>query len=296
MITGATLIDYRERCSLKDFFIRRLKRAVAPFFICSAVAFFVYAPWQLTDWASLSFYRQFIHAVLDYQYMSAYWFFYPLFALYLSIPVLAQIEDKIKTFTYMIIYGGITLVIIPFIARLIDWNSPLFAIAAPVCGAYVLYMLLGYVLNNCRLPKVWRLTIYIAGIVGTLTRLFGDIYGTPPGGPFTENYRGYMNLPAMLQAVAIFLFIKETEWQKLPTWVSKLVNLIKPHTLGIYLLHMYFIESAPAQWYPTLLFRTLGAIIIFILSLIASALLAQIPVISAVLGKGSPQWLKKIRK
>ena len=296
MISGVTLIDYSLRCSLKDYFIRRFKRAFVPFILCSAAAFLIYAPWSLHDFATWDFYKSFILDVLNYRYMNVYWFFIPLFAIYLSMPVLTQIRNKVKTFTYMIIYGLITLVAVPFFCNLFNIASGIGAIASPLTGSFLLFALIGYVLHNTSLPRAVNVTIYAAGAAGWLMMFAGTLACTPLGGPFSPLFRGYLNLPAILQASALFLLFKNTNWEQIPCFLKKIINFIKPHTLGIYLIHMHIIGSIAYRYIwlqSSLLYRTLGSVLIFVICLFLSNMLAQIPVTSWAMGKSTPNWLKK---
>ena len=193
-----------------------------------------------------------------------------------------------RPYTYLIIYGALSLVVLPFICRLCHWNTPLQQLASPLTGGFVLYLLIGYVLHNTNLKRCWRMVIYAGGWAGVLMHFFGTIHFTPPGGPFAEYFKGYLNLPAMLQAAAIFLFIKENTPKEVPPGLKKLVDLIKPHTLGIYLLHMYFINLIVDyfnSFSATLWFRTLGSLLIFMLSCLLASLLTKIPVLKLALGK-----------
>lgn len=53
-----------------------------------------------------------LDGILNVRYMEVYWFFIPLFGVYLSILVLASIKDKMKAFSY-----GSALGIIPYPVR-----------------------------------------------------------------------------------------------------------------------------------------------------------------------------------
>lgn len=82
MLSGATLVDYRERYNTKAFFIHRFSKTLPPFLFWSVVSVFwaVYSQHSLpvdmlTDW------RAWIDIIFNTKAMSIYWFFIPLFAL-----------------------------------------------------------------------------------------------------------------------------------------------------------------------------------------------------------------------
>lgn len=103
MITGATLLDYRLRYSTKVFFQKRFTKTGIPFIFWSIVSIFwaVYISHYLPP-DVLSNLGSFLDAIVNTKGMSIYWFFPPLFALYLVIPVFLKfpkINGKIHFYT-----------------------------------------------------------------------------------------------------------------------------------------------------------------------------------------------------
>lgn len=102
MITGITLLNYTKRYDTKTFFIRRLKKTVIPFIFWSLVAllfriyFFKDISWTVVTIGYI------VDGVLNTKFNSLYWFFPPLFGLYLSIPLFACLDEnkKIKKLLY----------------------------------------------------------------------------------------------------------------------------------------------------------------------------------------------------
>ena len=98
MISGVTLVDYHERYSDKVFLKKRLLKTVVPFLFWSTVA---YIYWILRYNEGV-FYRnplRIISGMLNSEYIGIYWFFLPLFAIYLAMPIITRIQDKIKVFS-----------------------------------------------------------------------------------------------------------------------------------------------------------------------------------------------------
>ena len=50
----------------------------------------------------------------------------------------------------------------------------------------------------------------------------GTMYVTSPDGPISGMFKGYANLPAVLQAAGLFLFVKNIDFQKIPRSVIRL--------------------------------------------------------------------------
>lgn len=111
MLSGATLVDYRERYNTKAFFIHRFSKTLPPFLFWSVVSVFwaVYSQHSLpvdmlTDW------RAWIDIIFNTKAMSIYWFFIPLFALYLCIPFISSVPEtaRIKVFGFAFLYSFIS--------------------------------------------------------------------------------------------------------------------------------------------------------------------------------------------
>ncbi len=291
MISGATLIDYRERCTTVDYFKKRFWRAVVPFFCWSLIALLFFTHCNFVNQPAGAAIKTVVRDVINYKYMPYYWFFYPLFAVYLCIPVLAQIQNKIKTFTYMIIYAFLSIVLLSFLIRFFGIkNMNTGALYSPMTGGYLIYPLLGYVFSRVTLPRKWRLLLYAAGIAGTALHIWGTIHYSPPGAPISTLFKGYLNFPAIFQAVALFVFFKEINWEKLPSFLLKIIDFIKPHTLGIYLLHGFFISCIAKNYKAitsSIYYRTFGAAGIFLLCLLITVLISAIPGIRLIMGAGT---------
>ena len=104
MITGATLIDYRERYDTKTFFKKRLLKVIIPLIIWSIIYFiinFFKGKFSIND---LSF-----KFVFEYFFLvktnPIFGFFVVIIGIYLAIPVISLIpqETRRKAFLYIII-------------------------------------------------------------------------------------------------------------------------------------------------------------------------------------------------
>lgn len=276
MITGITLIDYRERCSTREFFIRRIKRTVVPFVIWSFIAYlWVNRHVDHIDLSPLHIAK----GIVFHRFISIYWFFIPLFAIYLSIPVLSLIQSKIKCFTYMAIYFLVTVSIGEVLA---DCNIDVIpkGLHLPVCGGFLIYPLLGYVLHNISIGAKGRFAIYLAGILATIAHFYVTAYIPNADGSINCLLKGYLKFPAVLQASAILVFAKyNTSFIMDTLHLRKIVDYIKPTTLSIYLVHIYcyhamcslFMDKTSPAQYMT------GAVVCFALVVLAVRGLQRLP-------------------
>lgn len=115
-----------------------------------------------------------IAMIANTQVISIYWFFIPLFSVYLSIPILSLIPSNLRVgvFKYSAIISFVLYGIIPCFARVLDipYNNGLQISAV---SGYMCYILIGYLISHCDIKKRNRIVLYILGVVGFLFHLLG---------------------------------------------------------------------------------------------------------------------------
>lgn len=149
MISGATLMDYRKRYSTEEFFKKRFWKTVVPFLIWSVVGivwmYFNYGehPVGILDA---------IQAIGMTKYVDIYWFFPTLFSVYLAMPLLSCVPEKMRkrVFAYAIAAYFIVEALLPLIFELLKmpFNSDF---CMPAVAGYLVYTLLGYWISHYEL-------------------------------------------------------------------------------------------------------------------------------------------------
>lgn len=280
MLTGATLLNYREKYSTKVFFKKRLTRTFLPFLLWSLLkAFELIIKGRLDDVSIFSVIDLIINTKLPS--MDVYWFFIPLFGIYLSIPVLSLIAKKenISILWYMVVCAFITWSCLPLIFELfhIPFNgSLLFPLNG---GGYILFVLLGYLLFHIELSKKTRYFVYCAGILSFLFRYLGTYYLSINEGVLVRTFFSYTQFHSVLLAVSVFVLIKywNNEWLYSH---SKFIRYLSSCSLGIYLMHRIFMDkflryshvaSDDVYW------RFLGAFLTYIVCLTLVSIIKRIP-------------------
>ena len=296
MISGATLMDYREKYSTKEYFVRRAIRAGIPFLAwkIGCVLALGGLPWGHIVSRETVFI--FLNELYNSSIIGVYWFFLPLFVIYLSIPFLSSVRDKRTNLGYVIAWS----VLVMAAQLLIDFLKWKWGLGAsldlnmgklsPVVSAYpLLYPLLGYWLATYEIPQKYRISIYLLGIAGFLMHFVGTMYVTSPDGPISGMFKGYANLPAVLQAAGIFLFVKNIDFEKFPRAVLRLCAFIKPYTFFVFLSHFYFVLYV--QQYPkvfsSIYFRMFGSLTIFAVCILLGWLIGKCTV-------GPLAWLRPV--
>ena len=294
MISGATLMDYRDKYSTKVYFIRRAIRAGIPFLAWKTGCVLVMGHLPYGHFFSWETALIFLNEFCNSSIISVYWFFLPLFVIYLSIPFLASVREKRTNFGYVIAWSVLVMaaqMLINFLKWKFGWTIDLnMGKLSSVVSAYpLLYPLLGYWLATYEIPRKYRIAIYLLGIAGVLLHFAGTIYVTSPDGPINGMFKGYANLPAVLQAAGLFLFVRNIDFGKFPRAALRLCAFIKPYTFFVFLSHFYFVLYV--QQYPkvfsTIYFRSFGSLTIFAVCILLGWLIGKCTV-------GPLAWLRPV--
>lgn len=240
MITGATLIDYRERYDTKTFFKKKLLKVIIPLIIWSIIYFiinFFKGKFSIND---LSF-----KFVFEYFFLvktnPIFWFFVVIIGIYLAIPVISLIpqETRRKAFLYIII---ITFVFNQFLPDLLyhlnlnynyDLKFPL------TYSGWISFIFIGYYIDKYEIVKKHRVIIYVLGIIGFLTMVVPTIFISYHKNESCSWFDEYYDAPCVLYSASVFLFFKsKINNNQIVTKIMPFFNFVAPTTLGIYVLHI----------------------------------------------------------
>lgn len=238
MLCGATLLNYKERYSTKTYFIKRLTKVFLPFIFWSFIAllFNIYV-YHFCNIENLNI-KYIITGIFHYKFMFVYWFFIPLFQLYIIIPILALINktSRIKLFLSMFIL----IFLLNFYAIYIlqyGWDSTI-----RFFNLGFMYLLLGYILSNTELKKKTKSILYILGVLGFLMHFIGILILSDNMLAF-HLFKDYDKLPCILYSVTIFVPIKDVASKIYSNKKLKLmIEYFKEYTYATYIIHMYVIN------------------------------------------------------
>lgn len=286
MLTGATLLDYRERYSTKIFFQKRIVRTVFPFIIWSIISIIwsVYCahylePQEIASW------QGWVNAILNCKGLSIYWFFPPLFAMYLSFPVLSSIpsEKRKHVYMYMIAYGFLSFSLVPNVCTYfgVYINGEL---KSPLNGTgYLIFPLIGYWITKYPISKKVRTWIYSFGVFGWAIRFIYTLVASLRNGYIDQTMFGYTNYPSVFLGVAVFVWFWYHDWSALnkPKVVSVLRTL-SGASLGVYLIHFYLMKAIVSFFHipmQSIIWRTAGIPLVYLISLAAVLIGKKAPIV-----------------
>ena len=284
MLTGATLMRYRDRYDTKTFLSKRIKRTVIPFVAWSLIWYLLIS----TRYGGVHLGpRSFINMMLNNQIEPVYWFFFPLFSIYLSMPLLSLLVDNKKVLAYGVGVSFILQSVLPFILPIIgiNWSGSISILAL---SGNLLYTALGYLLSTTELTKRQRMMIYILGILGTIIRFVYTAVSSEATGTVDRLYFNFLAFPAVLQGAAVFTLFKNIDFSFIGAKGVRLLRTVSSCSLGVYLIHEpildYFVFSPHWLNVPvtSIMLRTVGVIIIYLCCVGVILLLKKIPLVRKI--------------
>ena len=283
MISGATLMNYRERYDTKTYLIKRFIRVGIPFLAWSTInlAWKSYVGRIEFKWSL----QYIISLFWNNRIENVYWFFAPLFAVYLCIPVLSAMKQDRRMLKYMAGCGILTYSILPLLCEIcgLVFNPNYYF---PMTGGYVVYVILGYLLSTEELNIKQRYCIYGSAILCMMIRYFSTVLFSGENGLY-KVFWGYVNFPAVGLAVGVFVFFKHIKWDKLFSSVSKakIVTSMASASFGIYLIHMIVLNGffvCGVNKYG-LKWRMLGPVLVYMISLSIVKFMQRVPIIKKII-------------
>lgn len=284
MLTGATLMRYRDRYNTKTFLSKRVKRTVIPFVAWSLIWFILYS--TRNDGVHLGP-RTFINMMLNNQIEQVYWFFFPLFSIYLSMPLLSLLADNKKALAYGVGASFTLQSVLPYVLPIlgIEWPGSISILAL---SGNLLFTVLGYLLATTELSKNQRMTIYILGIMGTIFHFAYTAVSSEAIGAVNRLYFNYLAFPAVLQGAAIFTLFKYLDFSSIGAKGMNLLSTISSCSFGVYLIHEPILDHIvfSPHWLSipvtSIKLRTVGVLILYVCCVGIILLLKKIPFVRKI--------------
>ena len=281
MLTGATLMRYRERYDDRTFLMKRISKTGIPFLAWSIIWYLVISIG--INGQSLGF-RQMINAILNNEVEQVYWFFFPLFSVYLAMPVLSRLANHKHLLLYMAGLSFIFTSLLPFVLPVLGISWP-GTISMPACGGMLMFVIIGYLLSETNLSKRTRYFFYVAGIASLIFRYAYTYLSSYALGTLDRTYFNYSAFPSVLLAMAVFILFKQLNTTKLYKY-AKHISLLSSCSFGVYLIHKPILDRVFLNLLhipmtsPAL--RTIGVVILYTMCVMMVLLMKKIPFIQRI--------------
>lgn len=232
MLSGATLMTYRERYSTAQFIQKRFMKAVFPFLFWGVLFIIIKL---FLDFSSISpggIIMSFTTGKIPY---TNYWFFIPLFVLYVFIPFVSLMVVRL-TYRQMTWLIAIMILFQSFLPAMYSIFGLEFKVSIPL-GGYFIYALLGYYIATFDIEKNDKLcfAIYLIAIISMLIR-YWLLYLSNEKEPMLFTYFG---LYAIFPACAVFLLFKRCSISSCR--LQNFFTYLAKRSYGIFLIHTFLI-------------------------------------------------------
>lgn len=292
MLSGAKLLGYRSRYSTKEYIKKRLLRVGIPFLFWNAFSVIFYIAFGIQPAVNSG--KDFISMFFNAEFQSAYWFFYSLFAVYAAIPVLSlilQAKNHRKYLWYIVAVSFTCNWILMPLCKIagIRYNEH---ILMPVCGGYLMYAVLGYLLSTQQLRGFQRWVLYIAAIFSGIFAFSYTVISSAEIGQTNTFLFSYNHFPSALTGAAIFvlvkhLFDKPLQHSRLQQGgkCTQLIRTVSGCCMGVWLTHNFVIQAFASLTdlsISSYLWRFILPFIVFFLCLAGTYLAKKIPIIKHI--------------
>lgn len=244
MLTGAKTLNYRERHTTSDFLRRRMTRIFFPFFVWSIALYLLrFGIWGNPNELTVD---QFVNHFMSNGIEPTYWFFFAMFGITLSIPVLSLLVNNQPVIKYIIIASFIFNSVLPYLFAILglSWNQD---ITISVSSSYVMYVLLGFVLSNKKYSdnkKIMR-SLFIATLICFGIRYFYTLNSSSRIGAVDRLFFNYGAFTAVFPSIWVFLQFQKLEISVInfPTHLINLIKKLSSCAFGIYLVHKVILDN-----------------------------------------------------
>ena len=264
MISGATLLDYSKRYSTKEFFKRRVPKLLIPYVF----------------WSLLSY-------ILDVPTLFIYYFMVYLFGVYLCMPLFTYIKDEYKEtiITYVVVLAFILNYLLPFLCAVIGIEY-YYKLPFDLAGGFLIYALIGYLLHNKDFKRNQRIIIYLIGILGFALHIGGTYFASVEVGEMVSIYKEYKNVPCMLSAIGVYVFIKQIGMHLKNERIIRFIEWLSGYSFSIYLVHQFVIVLVIQKVFThshTLIYKLTMPFLTIAISILIIWIVRKIPVLRKVL-------------
>ncbi len=292
MLTGAKLMNYRVRYSTKEYAKKRLLRVGVPYLFWNV--FYVIYGFFMSDGMKCSSVKDFISKFINSEFQGRYWFFWPLFMVYLAIPVISlvlQAENHRKYLWYMVyLTFGLCWVANP-VMKLFGIQPNTYMIV-PVCAGFMMYVVFGYLVSTEVWSKRKRIILYALALTGGVFAVVYTILRSNSANKAILGILSYEYFPSGLTGAAIFVFFKHffenSKKLSAPNKDSKTVKFIRTVSgtcMGVWLTHslgILFVEYFLNMGINSYVFRFAYPPVVFVLCVSAVWVIKKIPIIKHI--------------
>lgn len=271
MISGALFLNPDRRVTWRSLSRQKIPHLFLLYIFWWVAYFFLYVALDLRPFTRAAFLKPTVHL----------WFLPMLIGLYLIVPFLRQLVKNKRHICYFLILwiAFTTFSNVPIIARFTDPFLMNFVMG------YAGYFVMGYFLAAYSFTRRQNRMIYYLGLWGVAVAIAGTLISNRSADVPVTGWMHSLTPMYILFSAAVFLYVKNHS-RHCGQRVRQIVDYVKDYTLGIYLVHIFwirFLATEPVRHFCSI-YITLPVLIIaiFLISFLTVAILKRIPVVKKI--------------
>lgn len=287
MMSGAHLLDYRERYNTSVFFKKRMAKVFVPFIFWSLV-WYIINPFifhKPTDYHI----GQFVDAVMHDTIQPIFWFFYFIIGFYISAPLLSKITNKNdKTLSlYLLAVNMVFVNLLSYYYEIRSQtdNSFLHGVQIGAAGG-VGFFVAGWYLKNTVLHKWQKNILYVAALASVVIMITLTIYLSIKRGKFVREVYDIWGLFGFVFSIGVFEFVKNhLETYRPSLKVQFVLQKVASTSLGVYVIHEFFIYFVERKLHivdSSLKHMLILPVIVWLLSTALVLIIHKIPLLNKI--------------
>jgi surface polysaccharide O-acyltransferase-like enzyme len=239
MASGATLLDAAKVEPVGQFLTRRVRRIIVPLMFWSLV-YLADREWLIGEHLTIGTVTRYLISGATFYHLP---FFYYLFGLYLSAPVLARFAERTSTGTllyFIVIWGTAACVQLAS-----DLSGVASGVAVPVIAGFAGYFALGRMLRDTAVGGRTVLVCLTIIAIGWLATLLGTYRLTAAAGHLNELFFEYTRPNVAAMSIASYLVLVSTPVQRFAKRnprITYVLRQIAGLSFGIYLVHPLLLQ------------------------------------------------------
>lgn len=243
MISGANLLNYRERYDTKVFFKKRCVHVLFPFIFWSLTWYvWNYVALGMPGWSIKNFWYEFEQNSIQ----PIFWFFYYIIPVYIAMPFLSIIANNKnkKIVEYIIFLYVLGTGIVNYIYTLLHRSFDMLVANIPLAlemGIGIFFV--GWYLHNYKISDKARHLIYIFSIMFGVFVYFLTIYMSFKQGHTAREAYSIFSIGGFILPIGVWLFCQHhfNNW-KPSSILAKWLNIVSNTSLGVYVIHEFIIQ------------------------------------------------------
>lgn len=271
MISGALMLN-KDTIDIKRLYSKNIVRFAIAYLFWSFFYTIIYSFIPYYGSISIVSIKNLISGTLKGGYFHL-WYMPLIIGLYVALPILHQCvrimeEHQIR---YWLVAGFLICFILPLVRKIpvVDhiWGESIDTFDGGFWGEYILYFILGYVLDRSMLSNKQCRPVYFAGIASALITVLLVLIPSIQTGTLIDVFRNNNTPNILVMSVSLFLFVKNGCFEKARQ--SRMLPVLSNLSFGVYLVHEFVLVELYSACFVNS--KSVGAILIlFVASMVIS--------------------------